>query len=76
MQDEIDRLHNETDVSIQPSPVKSGGKSNASLQMRVKELELEVRRLKKVTRFTSGTQVAVTVLVSRAVLWIGRRSGR
>ncbi|KAH9977853.1 hypothetical protein BGW80DRAFT_779817 [Lactifluus volemus] len=32
--------------------------------MKVKELELEVRRLKKVTSFTSTTQVAVTALVS------------
>jgi hypothetical protein len=64
LQDEIDRFHNETDVSIQPSPAKSGGKSNPSLQMKVKALELEVRRLKKVTNFTSTTQVAVTALVS------------
>lgn len=52
LQDEIDRLHNETDVSVQPSPVKSGGKSNPLLHVRVKELELEVRRLKKVTNLT------------------------
>jgi hypothetical protein len=76
LEDEIDRLHNETDISIQPSPVKSGGKNNPSLQIRVKELELEVRRLKKVTSFTSTMQVVVTVLVSRLVLWIGRKSGR
>ncbi|KAI0251334.1 hypothetical protein BJV78DRAFT_481215 [Lactifluus subvellereus] len=47
LQDEIDRLHNETEVSVQPSPVRSGRKSNPLLHMRVKELELEVRRLKK-----------------------------
>jgi len=46
LQCEIDRLHNQADVSIQPSTVKSGGKSS-SLQMRVKELELKVRQLKK-----------------------------
>jgi len=47
LQQEIDRIHNEVNVSIQPSPVKSGGKSNAPLHAKVKELELEVRRLKK-----------------------------
>ncbi|KAN0131380.1 hypothetical protein V8E53_010757 [Lactarius tabidus] len=46
LQCEIDRLHNQADVSVQPNPAKSGGKSNA-LQMRVKELEAKVRRLKK-----------------------------
>jgi len=30
-------------------PVKSGKKNNSLLSMKVKELELEVRRLKKVT---------------------------
>ncbi|KAH9062770.1 hypothetical protein EDB87DRAFT_1605794 [Lactarius vividus] len=43
LQCEIDRLHNQPDVSVQPTPVKSGG----SLQMKVKELELKVRQLKK-----------------------------
>ncbi|KAI0304175.1 hypothetical protein BC826DRAFT_215788 [Russula brevipes] len=47
LQQEIDRLHNETDVSIQPSHVKSGGKSNSLLHLKVNELQLEVRRLKK-----------------------------
>jgi len=47
LQQEIDRIHNEANVSIQPSPVKSGGKSNAALHVKVKELELEVRQLKK-----------------------------
>jgi hypothetical protein len=51
LQQEIDRLHNEADVSVQPSPIKSKGKNNPLLHMKVKELELEVRKLKKVTRF-------------------------
>lgn len=46
LQCEIDRLHNQPDVSVQPTPVKSGGRSN-SLQMKVKKLELKVRQLKK-----------------------------
>lgn len=46
LQCEIDRLHNQADVSVQPNPAKSGGKNNA-LQMKVKELEAKVRRLKK-----------------------------
>ncbi|KAI9448104.1 hypothetical protein H4582DRAFT_2139836 [Lactarius indigo] len=46
LQCEIDRLHNQPDVSVQPTPVKSGGRNNP-LQMKVKELELKVRRLKK-----------------------------
>ncbi|KAI9507544.1 hypothetical protein F5148DRAFT_101678 [Russula earlei] len=47
LQQEIDRLHNEADVSIQPSPAKSGGKSSSSLHKKVKELELKVRQLNK-----------------------------
>lgn len=50
LQTEIDRLHNQADVSVQPQPAKSGGKSNA-LQLKVKELEVKVRRLKKVLPF-------------------------
>ncbi|KAH9045478.1 hypothetical protein EDB85DRAFT_2104443 [Lactarius pseudohatsudake] len=46
LQGEIDRLHNQPDVSVQPTPVKSGGRSN-SLQMKVEKLELKVRQLKK-----------------------------
>lgn len=49
LQQEIDRLH-EADVSVQPSPIKSKG-NNPLLHMKVKELELEVRKLKKVTMF-------------------------
>ncbi|KAI0004944.1 hypothetical protein BJV74DRAFT_315821 [Russula compacta] len=47
LQQEIDRLHNQADLPIQPSPVKSGRKSNLSLHVKVKELELEIRQLKK-----------------------------
>ncbi|KAF8272499.1 hypothetical protein EI94DRAFT_1796113 [Lactarius quietus] len=46
LQREIDRLHNQADVSVQPNPAKSRGKSNA-LQMTVKELEVKVRRMEK-----------------------------
>jgi len=46
LQGEIDRLHNQADVSVQPNPAKSGGKSNA-LQLKVKELQVKIRRLKK-----------------------------
>lgn len=53
LEDEINRLHNDADVSVQLSPVKSRGKGNPLLHVKVKELELEVRRLKKVTRFPS-----------------------
>ncbi|KAI9466945.1 hypothetical protein BJY52DRAFT_1235419 [Lactarius psammicola] len=42
---EVDRLHNQADVSVQPTPVKSGGRTNS---LKVKQLELKVRRLKKV----------------------------
>lgn len=45
--EEIDRLHNEEEASVQPRPVKSRGKGNSLLHVKVKELELEVRRLKK-----------------------------
>ena len=38
-------------MAIQPSPVESGTKNNSLLNLKVKELELEVRRLKKVTKF-------------------------
>ena len=51
LQQELDRLHNEADVPVQPSPIKSKGKNNPLLHMKVKELELEVRKLKKVMRF-------------------------
>jgi hypothetical protein len=57
----MDRLHNEAEVSIQPSPVKSRGKGNPLLHVKVKELELEVRRLKKVTRFPSTTALVFTL---------------
>ncbi len=57
LKEEVDRLHNEAELSIQPSPVKSRGKGNPLLHVKVKELELEVRRLKKVTRIPSTTLV-------------------
>jgi hypothetical protein len=63
-------------VSVQPSPVRSGGKNNPLLQARVKELELEVRKLKKVTSFTSTAEVAVAILRFRPVLWTERKSDR
>ncbi len=47
LEDEINRLHNDADVSVQLSPVKSRGKGNPLLHVKVKELELEVRRLKR-----------------------------
>jgi hypothetical protein len=43
-------LHNQADVSVQPNPAKSGGKSSV-LQLKVKELEVKIRRLKKVLSF-------------------------
>jgi hypothetical protein len=65
-------------VSVQPSPVRSGGKNNPLLQARVKELELEVHKLKKVTSFTSTAEVTVTVLKFkfRLVLWTERKLDR
>ncbi|KAI0268335.1 hypothetical protein BC834DRAFT_687618 [Gloeopeniophorella convolvens] len=47
LQDELDLLHNEAGVQVQPKSAKSQGKSNSLLNMKIKELELEVRRLKK-----------------------------
>jgi hypothetical protein len=74
LEEEINRLHNEAEVSVQPGPVKSNGKGNSSLHVKVKELELEVRRLKKVTRFPSTTTgVVLTQLGIRLVLWIAKR---
>ena len=73
LEQEINRLHNEADVSIQPSPVKSRGKGNPLLHVKVKELELEVRRLKKVTRFTWTTGFVLTLLGIRLALWTARR---
>ena len=54
-EEEINRLHNEAELSVQPGPVKSRGKGNSLLHVKVKKLELEVRRLKKVTRSPSTT---------------------
>ena len=71
LKQEIDHLHNEADVSIQP--VKSEKRGNPLLHVKVKELELEVRRLKKVTRFTSTTGCVLTLLAIRLVLWTARR---
>jgi hypothetical protein len=68
LEQEINRLHNEADVSVQPSPV-----GNPLLHVKVKELELEVRRLKKVTRLTSTTGVVLTLLGIRLVLSTARR---
>jgi hypothetical protein len=76
LEQEINRLHNEADVSVQPSPVKSGGKGNPSLHVKVKELELEVRRLKKVTRFTSTIGFVLNLFDIRLVLWTVRRLNR
>ena len=45
LEQEIDSLHNEEAVPVQ---VKSRGKGNHLLHVKVNELELEVRRLKKV----------------------------
>jgi len=75
LQQEIDRIHNEANVSIQPSPAKSGGKSNSALQVKVKELELEVRRLKKVARFTPTASfgLVLNIFDTRLVLWTVRR---
>jgi hypothetical protein len=74
LEEEINRSHNEAEVSVQPRPVKSRGKGDSLLHGKVKELELEVRRLKKVTRFPSTTtDVVLTGLGIRLVLWIARR---
>lgn len=62
LQCEIDRLHNQADVSVQPNPAKSGGKSNV-LQMKVKELEAKVRRLKKVLSFKFDKRDCVALLI-------------
>lgn len=55
LDEERNQLHNDAESSVQPRPVKSRGKGNSSLHVKVKELELEVRRLKKVTIFPSTT---------------------
>src|SRR6266576_2939625 len=74
LEEERNRLHNEAEVSVQPRPVKSREKGNSLLHVKVKELELEIRRLKKVTRFPSTTIGDVlTRLGIRLVLWIARR---
>jgi hypothetical protein len=67
------RLQNEAEVPVQPRPVKSRGKDDTLLHVKVKELELEVRRLKKVARFPWTTTVMLTRLGIRLVLWIARR---
>lgn len=59
-----------------PIQVKSRGKGNPLLHVKVKELELEVRRLKKVTRFTSTIGYAFTLLGTRLVLWTARNYDR
>jgi hypothetical protein len=73
LEEEINRLHNEAEASVQPRPVKSRDKDNSLLQVKVKELELEVRRLKKVTRFPWTMIVVLTRLGIRLVLWIAKR---
>ena len=71
LQQEIDRLHNEADVPIQPGPVKSRGKANPLVHANVKDLELEVRKLKKVMRFENKSYGFS--LWIRLVLWTVRR---
>lgn len=74
LEEEINQFHNEAGVSVQPRPVKSMGKDNSSLHVKVKELELEVRRLKKVTGFPwTATAVLTRLGVIRLVIWIARR---
>lgn len=68
LEQEINRLHNEEDVHVQ---VKSGEKGNPLLHVKVRELEIEVRRLKKVARFTSTIGFMLTLL-GRLVLWTAR----
>jgi hypothetical protein len=51
LEEEKNRLHNEAEMSVEQRPVKSKERGNSSLHVKVKELELEVRRLKKATRF-------------------------
>lgn len=50
-EEEINRLHTEAEGSVHPTR----GKADSLLHVKVKELELEVRRLKKVMRFPSTT---------------------
>ena len=77
LEEERNRLHNEAEMSVQPRPVKARGKDNSLLHVKVKELELEVQRLKKVARFPSTTTgVVLTRLGLRLVLRIARRSDR
>jgi hypothetical protein len=73
LQQEIDRLHNEVDVSVQPSPIKSREKNNSLLHMKVKELELEVRQLKKVSRSIENRSCAAFLHLIRLVLSTVRR---
>jgi hypothetical protein len=66
LEEDIHRLHSEAEVSVQPRPVKSRGTDNSLLHVKVKELELEVRRLKKATRFPSMTTGVVLTRLDQA----------